>query len=137
KITAVLGAVGLLLMLLVFMGGGEERRLAYSWLFAFMTFLTVSLGAIFFVIVSFLTSASWSVTLRRTAEFFAAAIPVFALLFIPVFLSRDHLYEWAAHGAHSGDHADEHGDEHSQSDPLLGPSRAQAQDRPPAAEPHG
>ena len=35
------------------------------------TFLTIALGAMFFVLIQHLTCAGWSVTVRRTAEFFA------------------------------------------------------------------
>src|SRR5205823_3725975 len=46
----------------------EPGRFAFSYLFAFFLFLTVALGSMFFVLVERLTSAGWSVTVRRTAE---------------------------------------------------------------------
>ncbi|MBI5512419.1 MAG: quinol:cytochrome C oxidoreductase [Deltaproteobacteria bacterium] len=96
----------------------NPQRAAYSYLFAFLVFLTIGLGSLFFVLVQYLTSARWSVTVRRTAEFFMVGLLVFAPLFVPVVLGMEHLYPWthvsAEHGGghesapHEGGHG-EHG----------------------------
>ena len=62
-------------------GSGDAKQLAFSWLTAFVFWLSLALGAMFFVLIHFLTRASWSVTLRRLAEFIMGTIPLFALLF--------------------------------------------------------
>jgi hypothetical protein len=88
------------------MGASDPKRFAYSYLFAFATFLALAVGATFFVLFQHVTSAGWSVTTRRTAEFFMSALPVFALLFVPVALHVDDLYgEWANHGDPAAAHA--------------------------------
>lgn len=120
KIAAALGAVGILA--LAFGYSADPRRFAFAWLFAFIAFLTIALGNIFFVFVSYLTGASWSVAIRRVAEIAGAAIPVFALLFVPVWLSRHELYEWAQHELHE-EHAEGHGEEHGAL--LTGTAHAQ------------
>ena len=48
----------------------DVRRFAFSWMFAFVTVLAITLGSLFFVLIQRLTSAGWSVTVRRTAEYF-------------------------------------------------------------------
>ena len=128
KIAAVLAAVGLAACAFGFMA--DPHRFAFSWLFAFVTFLTLGLGAIFFIGIQFLTVAHWSVTVRRTAEFFAAGLPVFLVLFIPLALpgSVETLYEWREHNLHQ--HHEEHGDDHASGESLLGASTAQAQPAP-------
>lgn len=104
----------------------DPRRFAFSWLFAFTTFLTIALGAIFFVVVQHLTAASWSVAVRRTAEFFAAPMPVFVLLFLPLLGGLGHLYEWAGpHGASEEQDQARDPEEHTS---LLGASPASAQE---------
>lgn len=109
--------VGLLGMAGVGAGFAQDgRRAAFSYLFAFAVFLTMALGSLFFVLIQHLTNAWWSVTVRRTAEFLMSALPVFALLFLPVAAGVDHLYPWAQHhgAAHSAEHSPathgEHGD---------------------------
>lgn len=104
KIFAGIGGVGLL-------GAGagfasDPRRFAFSWLFAFITVLAVALGATFFVLIQRLTSAGWSVTVRRTAEFFSNGLLVMLPLFIPVIMSMGHLFPWLAH---EGGHGEKHG----------------------------
>ena len=92
KIAATFAGIGILGSILA--GSSDPRRFAFSWLFAFMAGLAIGLGSLFLVIIQHLTKAGWSVTVRRTAEFFAAGLPVFAVLFIPVWLGMDHLYPW-------------------------------------------
>jgi hypothetical protein len=88
----------------------DPERFAFSYLFAFFLFLTVAFGGTFFVLIERLTSAHWSVVVRRTAEFFMGGMPVFVVLFIPVFMSMGHLFPWL-HPA--GEHGAEHGAEHA------------------------
>ncbi|MFO0666169.1 MAG: hypothetical protein U0174_19605 [Polyangiaceae bacterium] len=102
KIAAGIGGVGAVLA-----GVGatmDGKRFAFAYLFAYFAFLTIALGAAFFVIVQRLTSAGWSVTVRRTAEFIASALPVFAVLAIPIFLNFGKLYPMMSRqgqGAHA------------------------------------
>jgi hypothetical protein len=72
----------------------DSTRFAFSYLFAFIVVLTLAFGSIFFVLVERLTAASWSVSIRRTAEFFASSVPVFAVLFVPIVFTMTTLYPW-------------------------------------------
>jgi hypothetical protein len=72
----------------------DPKRFAYSYLFAFFVVLTLAFGSMFFILVERLTAASWSVSIRRTAEFFASSVPVFALLFVPIIVCMPTLYPW-------------------------------------------
>ncbi|MEZ4261600.1 MAG: hypothetical protein R3B36_21155 [Polyangiaceae bacterium] len=107
KMFAGVGVVGAAITLGAGMSGNTER-MAFSWLFAFITCLTVALGAMFFVLIQRLTSAGWSVTVRRTAEFFAHGLIVFPVLFVPVLLFMGHIFPWLGHhgaGHEGGGHA--------------------------------
>lgn len=88
----------------------NPERLAFSYLFGWLTAFTLMMGSIFFVLVQHLTGAGWSVTVRRTAEFFtsgAVAIVLLALPIVLVFAST--LYPWFDHTAESHvAHAQEH-----------------------------
>ncbi len=109
KIAAGVGVLGLA-------GAGygytvDAQRFAFSYLFGFFAFLVLALGATFFVLLQHVTNAGWSVTVRRTAEVFMSALPIFALLFLPVAASMDHLYPWthdhaAVHAAASHEHGE-------------------------------
>lgn len=131
KISLVVAALGVVVSFLGYQA--DPRRFAFSWLFAIVSVLAIGLGALFFVIVQHMAGAGWSVTLRRTAEFFALGLPVTALLMLPVlFVSRGHeqsmlddLYPWMheVHEAASG----EHGEEHASGEALIGASTARAQ----------
>ncbi|NOU29902.1 MAG: hypothetical protein HOO96_18510, partial [Polyangiaceae bacterium] len=78
KIAAGIGGVGAVLS-----GVGaasDMTRFAFAYVFAYFCFLTIALGSVFFVLVQRLTSAGWSVTVRRTAEFFAYGLIAMAVL---------------------------------------------------------
>ena len=103
KVFAGIGALGLV-------GAGvgyasDPRRFAFSWMFAFVTVLTIALGAMFFVLIQHLTSAGWSVTVRRTAEFFALGIIALVPLFAPVLMTMNHLFPWLGDHSHESGHA--------------------------------
>jgi hypothetical protein len=89
---AVIGAIGCCAL---FMGEGGKRQFFFSYLTAFATFTTISLGCLFFVILHHLTRAMWGTGLRRIAENIASAIPVMALLFIPILIGMHDLYHWS------------------------------------------
>ncbi|MCA9581781.1 MAG: hypothetical protein KC416_08290, partial [Myxococcales bacterium] len=127
---AIVGGIGLVLS--AYGAFTDPARFAFSWLFGFMAVLTVAMGALFFVLIQFLTVASWSVTVRRLAEFFVAGIPVLAVLFVPVFLLRGHLYsEWLDHG-HGAEETHAAADDGGVSPTDLLGSTAKAQDHQPA-----
>ena len=101
KKTAALGIVGLVVSAVGL--GQDPKRFAYSYLFAFFAFLTLGLGSLFFVMIQYITKAGWSVSVRRTAEFFMSGLPIFAVLVIPVLISMGTLYGgWL--GGHEGGH---------------------------------
>jgi len=59
------------------------------WIF----FISLALGASFFVLIHFATKASWSVTLRRIAENVSLTIPVLFLLSIVFYMGRHVIFE--------------------------------------------
>ena len=126
----------------------DADRLGYAYLFGLFATATFMLGALFLVLVQFLTASYWGVSSRRIVEVVMSGAPVVALLSIPfiagVALGKINIYdEWQSVSAH-GEHADDHGDADSGSDSErdheehgalgLGASVAQAQDH---GEDHG
>jgi hypothetical protein len=95
---ALLGILGLVLA-----GRAPPEGLLHSWLVAFVFFLSLALGCLFFVLSQFAAQAGWSVVVRRVAETAMGTLPVFALLFLPIALGIPHLYHWAEEGATAHD----------------------------------
>lgn len=95
KVLMVLG--GILSVIGLFTGPKDHfgQNFGYAWLTAFMFFLTLALGALFFAIVHHLTDAGWSVATRRFCEHIASLLfPWLAILFIPVILLAKQIYPW-------------------------------------------
>jgi hypothetical protein len=82
-----------------------STQFAFSWLLAFMFFLSLCLGALFLVMVHHLFDASWSVPTRRFCEHLAclAGWPML-LLFLPIAALAPKMYEWMGKLGHP-DHA--------------------------------
>ena len=91
----VLGAIGAFV---------DPQRFAYSYLLAYMFFLSICLGGLFLVILHHLFDASWSVPIRRICEHLACLLPVMAVLWIPIFLYRKSIFPWMSYDPHA-DHA--------------------------------
>lgn len=88
--------------------GDGWRHFFHTYLVAFAYFLSISLGALFFVTVQHLTRAGWSVAVRRVAEILAANVVTLALpflvLLIPVIMGSGTLYIWADAEKAAADH---------------------------------
>ena len=87
--------------------GDELTYFSYSYLLNYCFFLSISLGALFFVALDHATRAGWNVALRRLAEIMAANFPCLTVLFlpiiVPVLLGSHSLYAWNDPSAVAGD----------------------------------
>ena len=93
KLPAVLMVVGGILSVIGLCANRQE--FGYSWLLAFILFLTLALGALFLTIIHHLTDAGWSVATRRFCEHIGALLfPWLAILFVPVILLAPTIYHW-------------------------------------------
>ena len=88
-ILTVVGAIGVLLGMLI---PSQRDQFAFSWLTAFMFYLSLMLGGLFLVISHHLFDANWSVPIRRINEHLACLAPVFAILFIPLAVMRHRIW---------------------------------------------
>ena len=93
-VAAAVGVVGCAIL-----GPGNPKQFLFSWLVAFLFFLTLALGGLFFVLIQYAAQGGWGIVLRRVGETTFATIPVMAVLSLPVFLGLHDLYSWSAHGA--------------------------------------
>ena len=102
KLVVPLAIVGLLLLgvsLLIASLSGGVGMLGPHYLVAFMWWLSIALGALFFVVIQHLTKAGWSVVVRRVAEIVGRTMPMLALLALPIviptFFGSHSTFEWA------------------------------------------
>ncbi len=91
---AAVGAVGLLLTAVG--AAFDARRALYAYLVAFTYWLGIALGALILLGSFHASNARWPVVLRRFLEHVPAVIPLFAVLFVPIFLGRHQLFPWSA-----------------------------------------
>jgi hypothetical protein len=99
--SAMLGALGLAASYaLALAAPGGMQRFYFSYVLSFAYFVSITLGALFFVMLQHLTRASWSVVLRRIAESITGAFPLLAVLSLPLVLpllfGDSRLYAWLA-----------------------------------------
>lgn len=94
-------AVGVAALLLAMGIGLTQESSSYffhSYLTSFVYFLSISLGALFFVPIHHLTRAGWSVVVRRVAELLSQNLIPMAILFLvilfPVLFGSHTLFEW-------------------------------------------
>jgi hypothetical protein len=86
---ALLGAVACAIL-----GLANPKQFFFSWLVSFLFFLSLAVGALFFVLIQYATQGGWSIVVRRIGETAFATIPMLALLFVPVLFGLHDLYEW-------------------------------------------
>ena len=81
------------------LGAANPKQFFFSWLVSFLFFLSLALGALFFVLIQYAAQGGWGIVVRRIGETVFATLPVMAVLFVPVLLGLHDLYEWAHAGA--------------------------------------
>jgi hypothetical protein len=81
------------------LGMADPKQFFFSWLVSFLFFLSLALGALFFVLIQYAAQGGWGIVLRRIGETVFATIPVLAVLFLPVLLGLRDLYSWSVPGA--------------------------------------
>jgi hypothetical protein len=101
KISAGVGAAGLAIGIYGYKT--DPSRFAYSYLFGYFVSLSLALGSMFFVLVLYMTKASWGVTVRRVAELFMRPMGTLVVLVLPLVFLLPHLFPWmdGARHAHS------------------------------------
>jgi hypothetical protein len=92
NVIAFIALVGLVACVAGF--AADRAQFFHSYLLSFCFAVTIMLGGMFFVMVQYLTGSAWSITVRRFMETIIAGMPVALLLFVPVALGVNYLYEW-------------------------------------------
>jgi hypothetical protein len=93
KIGMALLAIGVILGVVAFFV--DHSRAVYNYLIAFTFMISIGVGALFLIALEYIVGADWSVPIRRVVEFFAAIIPLLAILVIPLLLNMGELFHWS------------------------------------------
>lgn len=99
-------SLSLILMILVAIGlvtavAGLITDPARTWpniLLNNMFFLSISIGAVLFYSIQFITGSSWSALFQRLPLALGSFIPVAAILMLLLWFGLPHIYEWAQPG---------------------------------------
>jgi len=87
--------------------GGSAHLFYEAWLYAWMFFMSITLGCLIFQILTNLVRATWGFPVLRLLEAGAKMMPYMAILFLPivvnVFQGADSIYPWADHAAAMAD----------------------------------
>jgi hypothetical protein len=96
RVLALVGAVAFLASVALAAGStGGWRRFVFGYVVNFAFVLSLALGALYFVVLHYLTHAGWSVVVRRIAEAVSATLPLLAVLFVPILFGLGEVYPWA------------------------------------------
>ena len=88
--------VALLIGFIAPAGSPLRHQFAFSYLFAFLYFFTILIGCLFWILLHHATDSGWGIVVRRQMENLAVLVPWMLLFFIPIFLTRNDLWQWIA-----------------------------------------
>jgi len=109
-ISAILIGIGLFAFFYGLLGQNPQRAWQ-AYLINFLMWSGIAQGALLFSTIMHTTRARWSGAMSRAAESFSAFFPISFILFLLLFLGKDHLFPWL--------HLDLHGKEVWLNLPLL------------------
>ncbi|MEE8577132.1 MAG: hypothetical protein V3T31_07735 [candidate division Zixibacteria bacterium] len=93
SISLVVGLVGLIVSAAGYFA--NSTQFFHSYLVAFVFWLSLSLGGLFFTMLHHLVDAEWSTVIRRWSESAMACLPMMAILVIPILWGMHDLYHWS------------------------------------------
>jgi hypothetical protein len=93
RIPLIIGIIALILGLIGYFL--DSKQFFHSYLVAFIFWCTIGLGGLFFVMIHYLTNATWSVVVRRIAENIMAVLPIMAIFAVPILFGAGDLYRWS------------------------------------------
>src|SRR5881227_4413378 len=76
-VCALLGAIACAIL-----GAANPKQFFFSWLVSFLFFLSLALGALFFVLIQYASQGGWGIVVRRIGETIFATVPVLGALFV-------------------------------------------------------
>ena len=93
---AALGTIISILALFGVLGEHFQGTFAYSWIFAYYFFLTLSIGGVFWTLLHNVSNSGWGTSVRRTYENLGSTFPWIFLFGVPLLFPQvnQYLFEW-------------------------------------------
>jgi hypothetical protein len=82
----------------------DPRRFFFSYLTAYAYAVSVAVGALLFLMITHSMRAGWPVAVRRLTETIVSALPLLAVLFLPLLFGMRRLYVWLDPGSIADEH---------------------------------
>jgi hypothetical protein len=90
------GFIGIILWIVAALVSGDSGKVFFqSYLVAYVFWVGIALGCLGWLLIQYLTGATWGVVVRRLLESAAHTLILMTLLFIPIVLGIQKIYEWA------------------------------------------
>ena len=88
--------VGAAALLLCIIGGFfNATQFFRSYIWCYMFYIGVALGATALLMLQYLTGGAWGMVIRRPCEAASRTFPLLLLLFLPIAIGIPHLYQWS------------------------------------------
>jgi hypothetical protein len=73
----------------------NSQQFFYSYLTAWLFWVSIGIGGLFFVLLFHLTGTVWGVVIRRILETLMITLPWMLLLFVPILFGLHDVYHWS------------------------------------------
>ena len=87
------GIVGAVLCAIGFVVDHDQFYRSYLWSYVF--FVGIAVGSLAWLMLQYVTGGAWGLVIRRPAEAAARTLPLIALMFLPVLIGINNLYDWS------------------------------------------
>jgi len=86
------GVIGAVLCVVGWVGNPNQFYQSYLW--SYILILGLSLGSMAWLMLQYVTGGAWGVVIRRSCEAATRTLPLVAVMFLPIFIGMNNLYEW-------------------------------------------
>src|ERR1700728_3518298 len=88
--------IGAIALILCVIGGFfNANQFFRSYLWCYMFYIGVTLGATALLMLQYLTGGAWGIVIRRPCEAASRTFPLLLVLFLPIAIGIPHLYQWS------------------------------------------
>ncbi len=95
KISLIVGIIFLLIFIIgIFLDHTQFYR---AYVFAFTFWTGLSIGSLALLMLQHLTGGGWGLVIRRVLEAATRVLPLIVVLFIPIAIGAQYIYEWTHH----------------------------------------